>query len=153
MPNPADQHALLPQVRAMQAIIVALTSGVLMFALLALVLDPRKANGGVIFSLIALALGLVCLVMAIVIPQTISATETLSGVGAYQTRLILSCGLLEGGAFLNLVAFWLERHGFALALAIFFLCAILVQFPTVDRLTNWLARQERAAQERRDLKR
>ncbi len=153
MTSPIDRETLLPQVRAMQAIIVALTSGVVMFALLPLFLDPRKPNGGMIFSLVALALGSVCLVMSVVIPQTIRPTETLSGVGAYQTRMIISCGLLEGGAFLNLVAYWLERHGFALALGIFFLCAILIQFPTVKSLTSWLARQERAAQEQRDFER
>lgn len=153
MTNPNDSESLLPQVRAMQAIIVALTSGIVMFALLALVLDPREPNGSVIFSLIALAFSGVCLVMAIVIPQTISPTATLSGVGAYQTRLIISCGLLEGGAFLHLVAFWLEQHGFTLALAIFFLCAILFQFPTVERVTNWLAHQEQQAKESRDFER
>lgn len=148
-----NRESLLPQVRAMQAIIVALTSGVVMFALLALVLDPREAIGGVIFSLISLALSAVCLMMAVVIPQTIKPSETLSGVGAFQTRMIISCGLLEGGAFLNLVAFWLERHGFTLAIAIFFLAAILIQFPTVPRVTRWLARHERPGQEQRDFER
>lgn len=149
MPELPDRQSLVPQVRAMQAIVGALVSGIVMFALLVLVLEMREPTGGMILSLIALALGLICLMLGVVIPQTIGVGGSVSGVGIYQTRLIISCGLLEGAAFLNLVAYWLELQLFSIGFAALMLLFILWQFPTVDRVLEWLNRQEELAGENR----
>lgn len=52
----------------------------------------------------------------------------------YQTRTIISVALLEGAAFMAIVAFMLERQHVAIGIALLFLLLILSHFPTLSRL-------------------
>jgi hypothetical protein len=56
----------------------------------------------------------------------------------YQTRMIISCALLEGAAFFNVVAYFIERQPWNLWIALVLVLMILAHFPTTLRLTSWV---------------
>jgi hypothetical protein len=62
---------------------------------------------------------------------------------AYQTRLIVGCALLEGAAFFNLVACFAEPWIGNLAVAGVLVSMLLLQFPTRDRVVDWVGQQIR----------
>jgi len=61
----------------------------------------------------------------------------------YQVRLIIGCAFLEGAAFFNLVACFVDPWigNFAVAGALVVL--LLLQFPTRDRVVDWVGQQIR----------
>ncbi|MCI0491954.1 MAG: hypothetical protein L0Z07_03340 [Planctomycetes bacterium] len=71
--------------------------------------------------------------------------EDLADIGpmavAYQTRLIIAAALLEGAAFLNLIAYMLERQSLSLVIAGVLWLMLLSHVPTVSRVENWLERE------------
>lgn len=56
----------------------------------------------------------------------------------FQTQLIIAAALAEGGAFFATIAYMLEHHYLALAVAGALLAALVSRFPTVDRVNVWL---------------
>lgn len=62
----------------------------------------------------------------------------------YQTAMIVGAALCEGAAFFSLIAAMMDRSLVALGIAAVCLLAILVRFPTVIRVENWLAAQHQA---------
>jgi hypothetical protein len=59
-------------------------------------------------------------------------------VAMHQTRLIVGCALLEGAAFLNLLAYMLEGQLMNLVAAGLLVLIIVTQIPTFGRLTSWI---------------
>jgi hypothetical protein len=59
-------------------------------------------------------------------------------VAAYQTTLIVSCAILEGAGFFNVVAYLLERQQMNAIAAVVLAVLILMQFPTSGRLVSWV---------------
>jgi hypothetical protein len=59
-------------------------------------------------------------------------------VAMHQTRLIVGCALLEGAAFLNVLAYMLEGQLMNLVAAGLLVLMIVGQIPTVGRLTSWI---------------
>jgi hypothetical protein len=69
--------------------------------------------------------------------------ETMRWWGVHQTVLILRCGLLEGAAFLQGLAYLVEGNLFSLPLGFAMIGLILMQWPTRERLDRWVeARRE-----------
>lgn len=60
---------------------------------------------------------------------------------AYHVRNIMSVALLEGGAMVNIVAYFLEGRLISLPIAGLLLLAMAMQIPSVDRLARWIASQ------------
>lgn len=56
----------------------------------------------------------------------------------FQTRMIIRAALLEGAAFLNGIVYMLSGSGIALALAVALILVMAWNFPTGDRVRNWL---------------
>jgi hypothetical protein len=67
----------------------------------------------------------------------------------YQTQLIIGAAMLEGVAFFAGVAYFLERNYIALILAGIMLGCLIARFPTVDRVTVWIDRQQSMLTEER----
>jgi hypothetical protein len=67
----------------------------------------------------------------------------------YQTRLILRCAPLEGGAFAQLIAYLLEGQPFILGLGVALFLLLAVQFPTRERVERWVEVQEDLARQAR----
>jgi len=61
----------------------------------------------------------------------------------YQTELIIKIALLEGAAFLNIIAYMLERQTWTLAIAAVLLGLIAYQFPTHARIQNRIVEETR----------
>jgi hypothetical protein len=148
----------------MQIIVGALTAGVVMFLVTVLLIGP--ANGGPpvdpFITYLGVGFSLIVGVTWIVVPRLIGGQlrrsivdgrwRTMTPVGsnaevlgdvpaltsAYQTRMIISCAMLEGIAFLNLVAYMLERRPISLAVAGILILMLLGHFPTFGRVRNWL---------------
>jgi hypothetical protein len=59
----------------------------------------------------------------------------------YQTRLIVVSALLEGAAFYQLIAYYIEGKPLSLGLAGGLFVLLVLQFPTRDGLASWTERQ------------
>lgn len=152
----SDERDPIPQqVRAMQIIVFALAMGVVTFALvLLLVIGPgerEEAPGKEfepIISYVGLAVAGGCAVVGVVLPRVL-ARQMPATAETYQTTLIIGAALFESPAFLNLTAYMLEGQAFSLAVAGVMLVFILLLFPTVGRVREWLETRQRREEEQR----
>ncbi len=69
----------------------------------------------------------------------------------YTTRTIVAVALLEGAAFMAIIAYMMEGSTVALGLSIALIAAILLHFPTAPRVVAWIERQLRRITEERDI--
>lgn len=166
-------------VRTLQIIVLALAAGVLLFALVAFFLPggglkPWDANAWV--SLLMAVISLTMIPARMFMPALIAQAgrrSIASGAGepverrsgepslpdteegkllsVYTTQTIFGSAILEGAAFLNLVAFFLEGQLYSLILGLLLLAGLLAGVPTLHSLESWLERQLRRIQETRDL--
>ncbi len=58
-----------------------------------------------------------------------------------QVRTIIAAALLEGATFLLLVAYLVEHSWISLSVAIMFILALAMHFPTRQRLVEWIENQ------------
>lgn len=73
--------------------------------------------------------------------------------GVKTTAHVVGFALLEGPAFLGILAYLLERQALAFAAPTVALALMAVKFPTADRLADWLGEQRRRIDELRILPR
>ncbi len=161
MESPSS-HELKVQVRSMQVIILALSMGIIFFAAIDLFLvgtdgPAVEANGEVVdqaveqvatmpmVSYMGVAFAAIGIVMSSVVPSFI-ASRSPGTVQVYQTTLIIGAALLEGPAFLNLIAYMLEHQIYSFATAAVLLVFLLLKFPTIARVEDWL--RDRAQSDR-----
>jgi hypothetical protein len=69
------------------------------------------------------------------------ATDTAKLLAAYQRKIVVGGALLEGSAFVLLVAYVCEKQSFALALAGFAALLMIAATPTRRRARAWIERQ------------
>jgi hypothetical protein len=175
--NGADPKSSV--VRTLQIIVLALAAGVLSFALVAFFLTggglkPWNANAWL--SLLMAVISLTMIPARLFVPALIvqagrrsiasgagepvtrrsgvpSLPDTEEGklLSVYLTQTIFGSAILEGAAFLNLVAFLQEGQLYSLILGLLLLAGLLAGVPTLHSLESWLERQLRRMQESRDL--
>jgi hypothetical protein len=152
-------------------ICAALAAGVLVFAGVAFVArgSMQDANAGQSLMVTTLAFAFVVLLAPVflVVPRVmVSATrkellrsirgaESAAGVSVdamqdvlvpklmaiYQAKKIVAAALLEGVAFFLTIAFMVEGHYAALAMAVILAIGILLHIPSKAGLTNWIDAQ------------
>ena len=172
-------NALRPALTAMQIIVAALAMGVISFGVVVVTAlvkpDQLQPNAGLLTNLAAvgtlIAIGLSFVLPKVIVnqarrkiakglwrsvPQATPAGQALAALGdegqlvmVYQTALIVAVALVEGGAFFALIATMIDKSSLALALAGLCLFFILLRFPTLGRLENWLEVQRKALKEDR----
>jgi hypothetical protein len=71
------------------------------------------------------------------------ASPELSLLGRYQSLMIVRLSLLEGGAFMAAIAYFVEGHLLSLLLAGGLIAAMVFHFPTAGRVARWLERHGR----------
>jgi hypothetical protein len=85
-----------------------------------------------------------------------SGIEHLGDVGslsaAYQTQQIIRAAILEGAAFFNLVAYIVEKQSLCLVAAGVMVLFMLSQFPTRQRVEDWLERELTATEQLRQMR-
>lgn len=161
----------------MRIISAALISGVVVFLVVVLfVIKSDPVQGTPLITYLGLGVGALALVSAFILPGLVGSgvkqaliegkrvdlpaqfkvADEVGFVGnllfLYQTRLIISYAILEGAAFLNLVAFMLEWQQVSLVMVGLLLGAMLAKFPTLGKVGSWLADEARIINELRSLR-
>lgn len=152
-------------VLAMQVVVVALASGIVMFA--GFVSFQQKlefSDLGVkgYFSWMAIGMGCVGLVLSRVVPRFLPREGPLGSnvvakpgeaglrqrlLAGITLRLVVGAALCEGMAFLNLAALMIEHSIPCLGMALLLMLAVLVLFPTKSSVAASLEEAERAIRE------
>lgn len=170
MLNEQIQQQLAATVRTAQIIVGALVMGVITFGVVVVSGIAGGPGGqGNLLTLLAVGLGAADLVLCLLVPNLLVAAQRRklaagnggSPAGAdpatdagqlallYQTKLIIGAAMLEGGCFLGLVAYMLERQLPSLAMAGVLLLALIAHLPTFGRVQAWIDDQLRRLDEDR----
>ncbi len=151
----ADPSQLAPQVRVMQIIVGALTSGCIAVMVTMFLLRGDKAPQPAMPTLtyLGLAFSGAAVLARIFLPRLI-ANQARSGITArdeasvvaallpvFQTRLIIGAAILEGAVFFLAIAYMLEGQSLALGVGAALTLGIATQFPTTGSVSNWLTEQ------------
>lgn len=175
--NSGEQLApeLRTMLRIQQVIVAAMAMGVLVFLMVALAMhttsDPPEMFG--MLTMIATGAAVAGLAARAVVPVLIVRTQRqriargewkpsaempggamiakLGPDGAlmmlHQLRVIVGSALIEGAAFLAIIAFFIEGSPVAAGLAVLLAASLFVQFPTQRRVAAWLAEQRQLLEE------
>lgn len=158
---PATPTADVSQaVRTMQIIAGALMIGVMLFTIVAVVAHGGRARNDIFLPLLFVLITVPAIIARFIVPMMLvdfyrrkivaavqdgelksSADVAARLFGVYQTKLIISLALLEGGAFLNNVAYIVAGQWWSLATAGILLLMMAIQFPTRNRLEYWVHEQ------------
>ncbi len=102
-----------------------------------------------LLSYVAAGATFVAFVMHFVIPGIVGqqGLKTVDGdlkrqVGVYQTKTLVALAILEGAAFLNIVAFMQEHQLWSLALVAGLVFWMLARFPNRGMIENWIEPQQ-----------
>ena len=146
----------------------ALIQGVLAFAAVAWFQHQDKAATPPLVAWLALGSSVISLILALFVPSVIvqfrqrrfiadlrnpqqsppTATDLTNRIQqsllvTFQTQTIIAQALLEGAAFFNVMAYFLEHHVWSLGVAGVLVLAIGLHFPREESLRNWLDDQSR----------
>lgn len=130
-------------VRVLQIITAAMVMGVVMFAGISVLALEALSDPPDGFLLSGMAAGFagIAFVMHLVVPAVIAKQQARSAsaeqlFGVYQTKTIIGLALLEGAAFLNIVAVMVEHNWWSLAVAGGLVFWMLAMFPTQTRVAH-----------------
>jgi hypothetical protein len=157
-----------PQLRTMQIIAAAMMMGIV-FALMIFLVLVTGQNKQVItdldhlqvVSIVAVVLFATNAPLSVAMPGIVSrnalrplaaSASPVDGLMALrQTTLIIGLALLEGAAMLACIAFFLECHVIDLIVVGLALAFMAARFPTRNRVHAWLAQQQAALEELRQM--
>jgi hypothetical protein len=139
------------RVRVMQILAVALVLGVVVFAGIVFVTGAlnQPPQGGFL-SFFGGGVAAVMIVLHFVVPgimannaaqESSAASDEDRWCGMYQVKLIIGMAMLEGAAFLNLVACMAEHNWWSMAVTGALVLLMLLQFPTRTRVEQWIETQ------------
>ncbi|MEX2172502.1 MAG: hypothetical protein WD851_24485 [Pirellulales bacterium] len=162
-----SREKIATQVRTLQIIVAALVMGCLTFAIVAVVIrsnsDTAADNEAFpVMTAMALAFGTVAIIAQLVIAPLLrrqtrqrlaQQSEASDADGSLilmglQTSTIVGAAISEGACFFNLVAYLLEGSPYTLVMAAVLVLTIVLRFPTVGGVTDWLEREIRLVEER-----
>ncbi len=136
------------QTRVLQIIVGALLMGVVFFAGFVVVTGAlQQPPGGRVLSYVAVGMGALMAVLHVVIPGVIEraalanqgvGANPQSMVGVYVIRTIVAVALLEGAAFVSVVALMIEHHPWVLGVTGVMLVLMALQIPSRTRVEHWL---------------
>lgn len=141
--------------RTAQIIAFALITGVLVFAAIAYFVAKGKPAAFPIVSYMGVGFAVINLTMRFVVPAYLvsmqkrslaGATEpdlTNSLAGLYQTKMIIGMALLEGAAFINLVAYIVEKQIWSFGVVGALVLVMVASFPTQWKIENWVEDMKR----------
>lgn len=141
----------VPQVvRVMQIICLALAAGPIVFAVLTVtVLERQEDDPNGLLTLIGYGFGAVTFMASLIVGPAVrnaAVRQAAAGgtatpgnlAGAYQVGLIVASAICEGGAFFNIIAYFLEGTPWSLAAAATLIAVNLLRFPTLGRVNDWI---------------
>lgn len=154
--DPAQQVVIRQAVRGTQIITGAMCMGVLVFLGIALWLQGASLDGEPdLLSWFAVGFAVILYINHLAFPRIVQAGELKKLSAAqmkeadaasrwdllfpiFRTQHIIACAMLEGAAFLNLVAYIVEPFVGNLAAAVLLLVLIALKIPTETRLQFWV---------------
>ena len=132
--------------RTMQIIATALVLGPAVFAAVVLATFQGASDALELLGKIGLGVAAVTIVMSVIVPGMIGKLKETSStqqyLGVYQTRLITKLALLEGAAFINIVALQAEQSWWSLGMAGFVVILMIAGFPTRSKIEFWTQSQK-----------
>ena len=175
--NEGQEKLLKQTTRICQIIAFALIMGVLVFAgiILGVGLGPDQPPETPIVSIVGSAVGLAALPAWMIIPglvvaglrRKVVAGEPISNqpgqqypeetgdvgplVGVYQAKKIFGFAVLEGAAFINLIAYLLEGQSMNIAIAAGLLCLMMFGFPVQDSVERFVRQELETVEQQRGL--
>ena len=132
--------------RTMQIIAMALVLGPAVFAAVVLATFQGASDSLELLGKIGLGVAAVTVVMSVIVPGMIGTLKETSStqqyLGVYQTRLITKLALLEGAAFINIVALVAEQSWWSLGTAGFVVILMIAGFPNQSKSEFWMQAQK-----------
>lgn len=140
------------RVKILRIITLALVSGVVIFGLIAVfvmdALNPAQPAGSTMQSSIGGLFAILAFVLHLLVPNLLARQMLANRSGdlnslldAYQTKTIVALAILEGAAFLNIVACILEHQWWSLAVAGGLVFWMLARFPSRGMIEQWIEPQ------------
>lgn len=135
-------------VRMLQIITGSLVLGVVLMALIAVFAIGALENPqGSLLSSLGVGFAALAFVMHLVVPAVVANGQLASAdrnrlYGMYLQKTILGLAILEGAAFINLVALMVEHNWWSLAIAGGLVFWMLAMFPTSTRVDHWVETQQ-----------
>jgi hypothetical protein len=145
-------------IRLLQIISAALMMGVLSFLLVVLLVTEGEVLGRhnpSLITVIAAGIGLLTILIHFVLPTMITGAQlkSLRGsgwnqlddaarteriMGVHRTQHIIGLAVLEGAAFLNLIALMIGHSMFSTVMVVLLLSLMLAKFPTETKVSWWV---------------
>lgn len=145
------------RLRTMQIIAAGLIAGVLFFGVIAVTQAIGKPPGDPLLGYLGAGFAVMAAMLGSVLPTVISrsacrrlqrradldqAERTGVLVAIFQTKMIVALALLEGAAFLNLIAYMVTVRWWTLAAAGALIVLMTTSFPTRFRIESWIETQQ-----------
>ena len=173
-----SETELVRLVRQLQVIICALVMGTLTFHVVAFVIratdDGQTPDAGLpLLTLVAFLVAAVSVAMQFIVPNIVTtnvlrqskSSAARSGTDqpsrssdnidrerlgqAFMAQTIIAGALLEGAAFMSLIAYLIQGNLLCVLLAVLLVMGIAVRFPTTSKVAAWIEAKHRRLEEER----
>ncbi len=159
-------EGLNQSVLSLQIICASLVAGVVIFGAFTLIQSLQAPQKQPNLTIYAFAEAMIVLPLCFILPKLIGMSQrpqtqinsspetnssepgrmtTQSRVARLQIQKIIQYAMLEGSAFFNLIAYYLEHHYLGLVAVGIILFIMVMIFPTHSSVTQWLRRQDELA--------
>ncbi len=141
--------------RTSQIIAGTLIAGVVMFACVAFFVAKGEPAKSPMLALIGAGMAAMAVAVRFIVPTVIvngakarlkeaSATDVMAQLaGLYQTKMIVGMAVLEGAAFVNLVAYITEKQFWSYGVVAFLLAVMAISFPSQGQFESWAEEMKR----------
>lgn len=126
-----------------QVILIAMINGVVVFGGIAYYLKRNDQGAPSTLAYVAATVAIACVALSIFLPRMQAQAVGESGQAKpgqqFQVSRILAAGILEGGAFLNIIIHFLDGNLLSLVVAAILVGFMIWQVPTKHSIENWAA--------------
>jgi hypothetical protein len=146
-PRSSEPQSVVAQTRVLQIVVGALVMGVTLFGAFVVFTALKKPPEGMTLSYIAVGFGALMVVLHVVVPSIVEraalANQSVGSgsqalVDVYFIRTIIAAALLDGAAFMSLVAVMQEHRPWVLGVTAVLLVLMIMQIPSRTRIEQWL---------------
>jgi len=152
-----------PQAKNVKQTILIITFGMIMgvvfFAAVTILIgDKKPPQGEPLVSYVMAGMALLCLMASTVVPSLVVRTQEaeksrdgqqpdyMTYLGIFQTKTIIQFALLEGAAFGNLVAVFIEGTQWSLLIAAALVLVMIILLPLPARIDSWIRHRREMGQ-------
>ena len=141
--------------RISQIIAGALIAGVVMFACVAFFVAKGEPTKSPMLALIGAGMAAMAVVVRFIVPTIIvnagkarlkeatAADVMIQLAGLYQTKMIVGMAVLEGAAFVSLIAYISEKQFWSYGVVAFLVGVMAISFPSQGQFESWAEEMKR----------